>query len=416
MSANRDFRYTIIFFRFVIASIILIVNTALFGLGRAPVFFLIAGIYLLTIIYSVLLLAKIAGPGFFYTQIILDLAVETLLVHYTGGINSVLGILFPLSIFAAGIIISPRASLVTAFLASFFYAALISLSFFDVIPPAHGERMMMESSYVFALLYFRVAIFCVIGFLSSYIAQQSHKKDVRVMTLEAKLQREDRLSAIGKFAASAAHEIRNPLASISGCVESLKDSLPADKDNNRLFDLILKETARLNNIINGLLEYVKPRRINPEKVLLKDLLEEVVFLVKNAKEFRREVEISEEYKSPDLKITCDPQQIKQVFFNLLVNAIEAVSGREKAKVRVSVEQTGAELAIIEFRDNGPGIPEKNRETLFEPFASGKESGIGLGLAIAMTIVREHRGNIEVETAMNKGTVFRVIMPVNYKNK
>jgi Signal transduction histidine kinase len=253
-----------------------------------------------------------------------------------------------------------------------------------------------------------VAVFCIIGFLSAYIADQVRKKDQVVYSLQERLRREDRLSAIGKLAANTAHEIRNPLASISGCVEALKENLVLDAQNEKLFNLIIKETMRLNDIMNGLLEYVKPRKLQLEKVSPDELIDEVIFLLKSSKDFKPGVTIKKESSLGEVKISCDAQQIKQVMFNLLVNAVEAVGKTGVITVRL---MAGAADNEIEFDviDNGEGMPPERMETLFEPFSSGKDNGIGLGLAIVSAIIKEHGGTIKVESKAGKGTVFRVYL-------
>jgi len=415
MRVDRNSIYSVLFFRFAIATVIFIVNTTLFGLGRIPVYFIITAIYSLTIIYSLLTLANIFNAKFLYAQIFLDLILETLLVHYTGGVNSVLSILFPLSSIAASIIISPGAAIVIALLGSIMYSGVVALEYLNIFPMLSlgANALVTPSAYVFSLLYFRVTVFIVIGFLSSYIADQLRKQNKVVLSLQEKLRREDRLSAIGKLAASTAHEIRNPLASISGCVEALKDT--AGEKDKKLFNLILKETARLNDIINGLLEYVKPRKLKLEKISVDELIDEVVFLLKSSKKFKPGIMIKKENPLPDLKISCDPQQIKQVLFNLLINAVEAIDQQGKIIVRQNPRQDikGVELEII---DNGIGMSKDQLGTLFEPFSSGKDQGVGLGLPIVSTIINEHGGSINIQSALGKGTTFCIFLPEKVKIK
>jgi two-component system, NtrC family, sensor histidine kinase HydH len=417
MQVDKKSLYSVIFFRFAIATVIFIVNTTLFGLGRVPVYFIITVIYGLTIIYSLLTLANIFNPKFLYAQIFLDLILETLLVHYTGGINSVISILFPLSSIAASIIISPSAAIVIALLGSIMYAGVVAMEQLNVFPllSMGGNMLSTPDPYVFSLLYFRVTVFIVIGFLSSYIADQLRKQNKVVLSLQEKLRREDRLSAIGKLAASTAHEIRNPLASISGCVEALKDTVSLQDNERKLFNLILKETARLNDIINGLLEYVKPRKLKLEKILIDELVDEVVFLLKSSKKFKDGIIIKKENSVSEIKISCDPQQIKQVLFNLLINAVEAIENQGKIIIRqkVSEHNEGIEL---EISDNGMGMSKEQVGTLFEPFSSGKDKGVGLGLAIASAIIKEHGGSISIESKLGKGTTFSIFLPSEMKIK
>ncbi len=405
--------YSIIFFRFALATVILIINTALFGLAHTQVYYLISAIYVLTIIYSLLALVKISNTFFLTVQMVLDLIIETLLIHYTGGIDSVLSLLLPLSTIAAGIIISPRGAVMIALLGSVLYSGIVSAEFWGLLslPGTQAGSFAREGPYVFSLLYFRVTVFCVIGFLSAYISEQLRKKDKVLVSLQQKLRREDRLSAIGKLAANTAHEIRNPLASISGCVEALNENLVLEGNNEKLFKLIMKETMRLNDIINGLLEYAKPRKLALEGVNISDVLDEVIFLIKNSKDFKKDVLIKQEGLNDALSVVCDPKQMKQVFFNLLINAVEAVGVNGSITVSERVDADTSEV-VITFSDNGYGISQDRVETLFEPFSSGKDTGVGLGLAIVLSIIKEHKGNIKVESKKGKGAKFSVFLPLN----
>ncbi|MFH1459119.1 MAG: ATP-binding protein [Candidatus Omnitrophota bacterium] len=412
MLTTKASQYFVIFFRFCIATIILVVNAKLFGLGLNPVYYLICSVYVLTIIYLLLILAKISHARLFYAQIIADLIIETMLVHYTGGIDSVLSLMYPLSTIAASIMISPRAAIVIAFLGSTLYSVNVTLETLNILPMyVMGMNVLLrENSYIFTLLYFRVTVFCIIGFLSAYIAQQVNKKDKIVNLLQKKLQREDKLLAIGKLAANTAHEIRNPLASISGCVEALKENLDLSGNNKKLFELIIKETNRLNDIINGLLEYVKPRQLQIARVSLSELIEEVIFLVKNNKFFNANIILKNESNDQNLKINCDPQQIKQVLFNLLINAVEAIEKSGKIIIKHKYLEA-IDQVQIEISDNGQGIGPQQLENLFEPFSSGRDKGVGLGLAIVLSIVKEHGGDIKVSSKLGRGTIFHVFLPV-----
>ncbi len=132
-------------------------------------------------------------------------------------------------------------------------------------------------------------------------------------------------------------------------------------------------------------------------------------LLKNNKEFNKNIIIKKEDEIKKLFIICDPAQIKQVFFNLLINAVEAVSSDGKIEIKGRVNQVinATEVMVI---DNGIGMDKERIASLFEPFSSGKEKGIGLGLAIAYSIIKEHGGSIEVESKAGEGSVFKIILP------
>ena len=173
----------------------------------------------------------------------------------------------------------------------------------------------------------------------------------------------------------------------------------------------MKETTRLNDIINGLLEYVKPRELALEEVDISELLDEVIFLIRNSKDFKKNVIIKKEVKNDSFIAACDAKQIKQVFFNLLINAVEAVEEDGCINISLSKDPESMELVIV-FRDNGSGIAKERMDALFEPFSSGKDTGVGLGLAIVMSILKEHKGNIRVESKKGKGAQFSVFLPYN----
>jgi len=233
-----------------------------------------------------------------------------------------------------------------------------------------------------------------------------------VGTLQQSLRREDRLRAIGRLAASTAHEIRNPLASISGCVEALKETIPHDQQSERLFNLILKEIARLNNIISGLLEFGKPRKLQAQTVSCAELADEVVTLLQGGKEIPAGIAIQNEALATRFRVRCDPEQIKQVIFNLLKNSLEALPGRGTIVMRERLLMPEKRYEFV-VSDTGAGMDAERLAGLFQPFSSGKEHGVGLGLAIAYSILQEHGGTIEVESKPGEGSRFRVVLPVGF---
>lgn len=229
-----------------------------------------------------------------------------------------------------------------------------------------------------------------------------------VHEMRERVRKADRLAAVGELSAGIAHELRNPLASISGSIEMLYHELALDGENKRLMELIMRESDRLDRIISDFLEFARlrtPRRV-PSK--LARCIEDVVTLV------RQNVEKSD---GINIRTACDPalpdvwmddEQMRQVFMNLAVNSCEAMENR--GALEIMAERAGEQKVRVAFKDSGPGIDPEGLERMFEPFFTTKDGGTGLGLAMANKIVVAHGGSIEFKNA-ERGAVFTIVLPV-----
>jgi two-component system sensor histidine kinase PilS (NtrC family) len=226
--------------------------------------------------------------------------------------------------------------------------------------------------------------------------------------LEAHARRTERMATVGQLAAGVAHEIRNPMASISGSIELLRQNPQASEDDRALMTIVHREIQRLNNLIGDLLDYANPRKKQPVDFDLASLIGETVQVARGDHSFA-DVELSSDIHDAPLSLHADPAKIRQVVWNLIRNAADAASQGGK-HVRVDVRRDGTEGAIIAVSDDGPGIPEHLVGRIFDPFVTTKQKGTGLGLATCHSIVAEHSGRIDVETAVGKGTKFSVVIP------
>jgi two-component system sensor histidine kinase PilS (NtrC family) len=224
--------------------------------------------------------------------------------------------------------------------------------------------------------------------------------------MEEAITRQKRLAAIGRLAAGVAHEIRNPLAAISGSIELLVASgVGESQENKELSQIVLREVARLNGLITELLEFARPRTPDLQRLDLSDAVEELVRVFQNDKQLRdTQVELS---AAGPLMVEADAGQLRQVVWNLLRNAAEAAP-RGTIHVRVERKGTRAELVV---RDEGPGIDDEHLSRVFEPFFSTKESGTGLGLPTVHRIVEEHHGTVELVRNEGGGTSAIVQLPL-----
>ena len=226
--------------------------------------------------------------------------------------------------------------------------------------------------------------------------------------LEAELRLKDRMAAVGELSAGIAHEIRNPLAAIAGSVQVLKKNESLSPQEQRLMGIILKESERLNKSIADFLRFVKPQEKRTAEFDIAASLSETLDLLRNSPELTPAHTIEHRINPPSFTIVGDADQIRQVFWNLARNAVQAMS--RGGILRVTAEADG-DAYRIRFIDTGRGMSEADQRRLFQPFRTNFPSGTGLGMAISYRIVQEHGGDIEVASAEGMGTMITVTLPI-----
>lgn len=237
--------------------------------------------------------------------------------------------------------------------------------------------------------------------------------------LEEEMHKKERLATIGEMAAGMAHEIRNPLASLSGSIEVLKSELRLTDENRKLMEIAVKEAERLNSIITQFLLYAKPLPARRKPADLHALLSETVQLLRNNSEFDQRVKIALQTGPDPMMVSIDSDQMRQVFWNLSINAFQAMpnGGTLTISTRRTVFKKGKSRADspdgrveILFHDTGLGIRKEDLSKIFYPFFTTKSSGSGLGLSIVQRVIEEHSGEIEVKSTP-EGTAFFLYLPI-----
>ena len=238
--------------------------------------------------------------------------------------------------------------------------------------------------------------------------------------MQEDLKRADRLAAIGEVAAGMAHEVRNPMASISGSIQVLRDKIKENGVTGKLMDIVIKESERLDGIINNFLKYARPEPVQFVFCNVNDILNNVITLLKNNPKYRPNLNIHIDCESGELYLMADPRQLEQVFWNLIINAIDAMPNGGDIKITVSKynqsysflwnPKNNAPYIKILFSDTGVGIDPEDKSKLFSPFYTTKVGGTGLGLAIVYRIIEEHHGVIDVESESGKGAKFTIYLP------
>ncbi len=234
--------------------------------------------------------------------------------------------------------------------------------------------------------------------------------------MEEAVRRKQWLATIGEMSAGMAHEVRNPLAALSGALQVLrKDLRPADV-NRSLLDLALHETDRLNSIVTGFLQYARPRPLNLKSSDASEVVEETMRMLEQAPEFAASIRFVRKYALDGVTALLDPDQMHQVCWNLGVNACQAMpqGGTLTVSARLAPVSAGGqegESVEIVFEDTGEGIPSDHLGKIFYPFFTTKEGGTGLGLSVVHRILEEHRGSVHIDSVLGQGTRVRLNLPL-----
>jgi two-component system sensor histidine kinase PilS (NtrC family) len=257
----------------------------------------------------------------------------------------------------------------------------------------------------------------------------------KIRELEEEMRKQEKMASIGEMAAGMAHEIRNPLAALSGSMQVLRKELILNEEHQHLMEIALKETDRLNSIITEFLYYARPSPPNYKSCDLRRLLEETLQLLQNSKDYRKDIEIKTFFdQEPVLAIIVDPDQMRQVFWNLTINAVQAMPtggilrvtamGKEGESYggvcrmqapRVNGGKDKVRYTEIIFEDDGEGIQREHLHRIFDPFFTTKSHGSGLGLAIVHRIIEDHGGRVWAESRSGKGARFTIQLPVEPMN-
>jgi two-component system sensor histidine kinase PilS (NtrC family) len=229
----------------------------------------------------------------------------------------------------------------------------------------------------------------------------------QVRALEETSRRQDRLAAVGRVAASIAHEIRNPLAAMRGSIQVLRSEMDNNSSQAELMEIILRESDRLNRIITDYLTYARPRSQKHTSVDVRELLRETFTLLRHSPEIKDGHGLEEDYADQPMMANADASQLKQVFWNIARNALQAMP--EGGTLRTEARAAPGNRLRITFTDTGLGMSPEQVEHLFEPFSS-RTGGTGLGLSIVYQIIRDHGGIINVRSREGQGTTITIEIP------
>ncbi len=268
--------------------------------------------------------------------------------------------------------------------------------------------------------YLEIVMYNVVGAITGLLAQRERERSVelqktadgleesynkleiqseRVIAVEEQLRRAEKLSTLGEMAAVLAHEIRNPLGSIRGTAEILRDDYRPGDPKHEFIEIQIRETERLNNVVEDFLRMARQQPVDMCECSIRDELDTIVTLTSSDAR-QRGVTLNFEPPGDELAITGDGEKLRQAFLNIIINALQATPRGGSVTISTVHADSACE---IRFRDTGPGIPDEVRERIFEPFFTTKPDGTGLGLAVTKKIIEAHGGTLTVESEVGGGT-------------
>jgi two-component system, NtrC family, sensor histidine kinase HydH len=269
--------------------------------------------------------------------------------------------------------------------------------------------------------YAEIVVFFLVGLITGLLADRERKHKLKLENTATQLatvyrelqesfehlKRSDRMAAIGHLSAGLAHEIRNPLASIEGSAAILEQAQVSEEQRLEFFAIIKKECQRLNQLLTNLLDFARPRTPRRERLDIGKLLDSVIGLTIHTAQ-KSKIVIHKEIPAAGISWHCDSEQLKQVILNLILNAIQAMP--EGGDIVLEARPHGDKLSI-QVVDQGCGIKPEDMDKVFDPFYTTKDSGTGLGLAVAFQIVNQLGGTLTHRANQDKGMTFSLILPV-----
>lgn len=398
----------------IVSAVIIQYSTSIF-LPLSPFYYLILGSYFLSLIYFLLYFWGKNYTLQTYLQIFFDLLLITALVYFSGGLNGSFYFLYIFGIIAAAVILSSRAAFITAALAAIAFGLLVDLMYFNIIPYFSPDQYMEWSfGHVIYSIFLAWSIFFVIAFLTNYLVNNLKRAKEQLRLAKKELEVKGQLAVAGQVSASLAHEVRNPLAAIAGSAQVLKKELRLDKEQRELMNIISKESKRASQSVDQFLDLAAPGKQIFSYIDLPALLRETLIMLQRSGKLNGLYRLEGNYKSTNFRYYGNSNQFKQIYWNLLKNALKAMPNGGTLSINFS-QKNKRELQIS-IADTGRGMTEEEKERVFEPFYSGFENGRGLGMAVVCRIVDDYEGKIHLESEINKGTEVTVTLPVRHNRK
>jgi two-component system sensor histidine kinase PilS (NtrC family) len=393
----------------ILVAVVIIQSSTSDFIPVVPFYFIVLLAYFLSLVYVGLYLWWDQFSVQAYIQTVFDLLLITALIYISGGLSGSLYLLYIFAIVAASIVVSNRAAYITAGLSAILFGLLVDGLYFGIIPYFSPDQFRERSlGLILFTMFLAWSLFFLIAVLANYLTNSLGKAREALLLARKELEIKERLASAGRFSAQLAHEIRNPLAAISGAVQVLRGELSLDEEQRSLMDIVVKESQRVSQSIEQFLDLASPGKQVFSWIDLPEVLEETLALLRAGGGLNGRYTLAGNFASAKLSYYGSPNQFKQIFWNLSKNALAAMP--EGGTLSVDFSQDKKKMVRIRFADTGRGLREEEKKHLFEPFFSRFENGHGLGLAVVRRIIDDYDGRIEVRSELRKGTEITLVFP------
>ncbi|MBU0464409.1 MAG: two-component sensor histidine kinase [Proteobacteria bacterium] len=401
----------------VIFTVIMIVSCLVFSLGENLSFFaqpffvlynIAAGILMLSIVYLIWLNKFKKKLALAYFQTIADTIIVTSIIFVTGSYDSIFTFFYLVVIIYTSMLLLQKGSLIIATISCLQYGILIELEYYKIIPPFLDSYFLSnsvnESHIIYRIIIVIVACFAV-AILSGILSLQlkGARQDLKIA--QEHLKRVEKMSAMDDMVSGIAHEIKNPLASLSGSIQLLQEDTKPGSYEDKLMQIILRETHRLENIVNDIRLFAKPHTDNAITIKLADAIQETIELFLNDPEWNQRIRVTTSMNK-NLSVFIDPSHFTQILWNLLKNAAQSIKGH--GEIKILLKSSINNRVHLTIKDSGIGILQKDSTHIFDPFYTTKPDGTGLGLSIIHRLIDTYNGMIDFESTPGNGTIFTVL--------
>ena len=345
-----------------------------------------------------------------YFQFIVDTIVVTVIIMVTGSYESVFTFLYLIVIICSCMFVNIKGSFIIAALISLEYSMVLVIDYYDVVS-AYTDFGIVSvhgwNNFIFKIVVVVGACF-VIAALSAVLDRRAKQARHELQVTKRHLKRVERMAAVNELLSGIAHEIKNPLASLSGAVQLLKENTDSDSPDFRLMNIVLREIQRLHNLVNDFHVFTKPNISNAENLQLDKAILDTAQLFNQSPETGDHITLSTRVDE-NVFLQIDSIHFQQILWNLLKNAAESIT--EKGEIFIQLVRQKNDRVLIRIEDTGCGIDENRTDSVFDPFFTTKAEGTGLGLAIVHRLVDSYNGVIDFSSRPEEGTVFTIIFNI-----
>ncbi|MFW6140080.1 MAG: ATP-binding protein [Acidobacteriota bacterium] len=414
MKVKRKHIFWFIIFRLIILTSLLVTAVGIqFAAAEyihlTALYYLILAAYGLSILYLILYFWNRYLSFQAYLQIFFDLLLITFLVYISGGLRGSFYFLYIFAIIAASIVLSSRDAYITAALSCIFFGVLVDGMYFGFIPYFQsGEPLEVSLAFVLSNILFAWAVFFLVAFLINHLMGSLRKTRDELESAQKELEVKRNLALAGEISAQLAHEIRNPLAAISGSVQVLRDTLKISGEERKLMNVVVEESGRMSHSIEQFLNLASSKKKTFTEFNLSDAVKETITLLQRGGELDENIKIKGSYSSQKMPFYGSKEQVKQISWNLIKNAARAMP--QGGELVIDLHQPNKKEVAMVFSDTGSGMKKEQLEKLFEPFHSGFEGGLGIGMTVVHRMVEECGGKIKVDSDPDTGTQITITLP------